>query len=87
MCSISLQSADAKLIQQTSLIIWDEIMMSHVDQTDCVDRSLQDILKLDKPFGNIVVVFEGDPCQILPVVQHGNWAKIVVMYTCITFVE
>ena len=76
-CSILLQSADAKLIQQTSLIIWDEIMMSHVDQIDCVDRSLRDILKLDKPFGNIVVVFGGDPHQILPVVQHGNWAKIV----------
>ena len=39
-CSILLQSADAKLIQQTSLIMWDEIMMSHVDQVDCVDRSL-----------------------------------------------
>ena len=39
-CSISLQSPDAKLIQQTSLIMWDEIMMSHVDQIDCLDRSL-----------------------------------------------
>ena len=39
-CSISLQSADAKLIQQTSLIMWDEIMMSHVDQVDYVDRFL-----------------------------------------------
>ena len=38
--SISLQSDDATLMQQTSLIIWDEIMMSHVDQVDCVDRSL-----------------------------------------------
>ena len=71
-CSISLQSNDAKLIQQTSLIIWDEIMMSHVDQVDCVDRSLRDIMKVDKPFGGIVVVFAGDPQQILPVVCHGN---------------
>ena len=43
-------------------------MMSHVDQIDYVDRSLRDILKLDKPFGNIVVMFGGDPHQILPVV-------------------
>ena len=71
-CSISLQSDDAKLMQQTSLIIWDEIMMSHVDQVDCVDRSLRDILKVDKPFDGIVVVFGGDPRQILPVVHHGN---------------
>ena len=47
-------------------------MMSHVDQVDCVDRSLRDILKVDKPFGGIVVVFGGDPGQILPVVCHGN---------------
>ena len=44
-CSISLQSQDAKLMKEASLIIWDEVMMSHVHQVDCVDRSLQDILK------------------------------------------
>ena len=60
-CSISLQSADAKLLQQTSLIIWDEIMMSYVNQVDCVDRSLRDILKVDQSFGGIVMVFGGDP--------------------------
>ena len=38
-CSISLQSDDAKLIQQTSLIIWDEIMMSNVDQVLWIDPS------------------------------------------------
>ena len=47
-------------------------MMSYVNQVDCVDRSLRDILKVDKPFGGIVVVFGGDPQQILPVVHHGN---------------
>ena len=71
-CSIFLQSHDAKLLKKTSLIIWDEIMMSHVDQVDCVDRSLKDILKVDKPFGGIPVVFAGDPRQILPVLCHGN---------------
>ena len=76
-CSVSLQSDDAKLFQQTSLIIWDEIMMSHVDQDHCVDRSLRDILKVDKPFGGIVVVFGGDPQQILPVVCHGHRSQIV----------
>ena len=56
----------------TLLIIWDEIMMSHVHQVDCVDRSLRDILKVDKPFGGITIVFSWDPRQILPVVHHGN---------------
>ena len=76
-CSISLQSNDAKLLQKTSLIIWDEIMMAHAHQVDCVDRSLRDIRKVDKPFGGIPTVFSGDPRQILPVVQHGNQADIV----------
>ena len=75
-CNISLQSDLAKLIQKTSLIIWDEIMMSHVHQVDCVDCSLCDIKKIDKPFGGITVVFKGDPWQILPVVCHGNHCKI-----------
>ena len=77
MCNISAQSNDAKLLQQTSLIIWDEIMMSHVHQIDCVDRSLRDIIKVDKPFGGIPVAFAGDPRQILPVVRHGNRSHIV----------
>ena len=72
MCNISLQSDIAKLIQKTSFIIWDEIMMSHVYQADCVDHSLQDIMKIDKPFGGITVVFGGGPHQILHVVCHDN---------------
>ena len=51
--------------------------MSHVDQTNCVNRSLQDILKVDKPFGGIPVVFGGHPRQILPVVCCGNRSQIV----------
>ena len=46
--------------------------MSHADQLDCVDRSLRDILKVNKLFGGIPIVFAGDPRQILPVVCHGN---------------
>ena len=38
-CSISLQSNDAKLIRETSLIIWDEVMMSHVHQIVLIDPS------------------------------------------------
>ena len=49
-CNISLQSNDAKLLRKSALIISDEVMMSHVDQVDCVYRSLWDILKVDKPY-------------------------------------
>ena len=53
------------------------IMMAHFHQVDCVDRSLRDIKKIDKPFGGIPTVFSEDPRQILPVVCHGNQAQIV----------
>ena len=79
-CSISLKSNEAKLLRKTTLIIWDEIMMSHVDQVNCVDRSLRDILKVDKPFGGIPIVFAGDPRHIFPVVHHGDKSKIVNAY-------
>ena len=64
-------------MKKTTLIIWDEIMMSHVDQVNCVDRSLRDILKDDRPFGGIPAVFSGDPRQILPAVHCGNHSQIV----------
>ena len=52
-------------------------------QVDCVDRSLRDITKVDKPFGGIVTVFSGDPKQILPVIHNGNQAELVK--ACIHF--
>ena len=67
MCSISLQSMQAQLMRSTSLICWDEVLMSNKQHTECVDRFLQDILKVDKPFGGITMVFGGDPikyCQL-----------------------
>ena len=51
-------------------------MMAHVHKVDCVDRSLRDIMKVDKPFGGIPTVFSGDPRKILPVLCHGNQAEI-----------
>ena len=76
-CSISLQSSHAELMRRTALICWDEVLMSDKQHIECVDRSLRDILKVNKPFGGITVVFGGDPCQIFPVVRHGDCPRIV----------
>ena len=77
MCSISLQSMHAQLMKSTSLICCDEVLMSNKQHIECVDRSLQDIFKVDKPFGGITMVFGGDPHQILPTVCHGDRLQIV----------
>ena len=71
-CSISLQPQDARLIQMPLMIVWDEVMMSSVHHINCVDRSLRDIFKNDKPFGCVTVVFGGDLRQIFPIIHHGN---------------
>ena len=77
MCNISAQSALASLLKKTQLIIWDECLMSHRHQIECVDRTMQDLLECNKPFGGKCVVFGGDPRQILPVIKHGTRAAIV----------
>ncbi len=85
-CAISLQSTDAQLMCMTTMIVWDEVLMSSVQHIEGVDRILRDILKCDIPFGGLTVVFGGDPCQILPVVRRGDHAKIVqacVLCSCL----
>jgi len=41
------------------------------------DKSLNDIMHNDKPFGGKVIVFCGDFHQILPVVPRGSHSDIV----------
>ena len=83
MCNISQQSDIAKLIQQTSLIIWDEAPMQHRYAFECLDRSLRDIMKsvdvkrFHLPFGGITVVLGGDFRQILPVIPRASQSEVL----------
>ena len=52
-------------------------MMSHVHQVDCVNHSLEDLLKSYNPFARITIAFGGDPGQILLVVCHRVKANTV----------
>lgn len=62
----------AELIIETSLIIWDEALMTHRRAFEMLDRTFCDILAihseeaLHKPFGGKVIVLGGDIRQILP---------------------
>ena len=49
---------------------------------ESVDRTLQDLLGHDIPFGGIVVLFGGDFHQTLPVVLHGSREQIVGATLC-----
>uniref|UniRef100_A0ACD5ZBE1 Uncharacterized protein n=1 Tax=Avena sativa TaxID=4498 RepID=A0ACD5ZBE1_AVESA len=82
-CEIKRGSHLADLLRQTSLIIWDEALMTNRMCFEALDRTLRDILSADDalladiPFGGVVVVLGGDPRQILPVIEGGSRAQIV----------
>ena len=75
-CNFTKQSGTAALLREASLIIWDEVAMTRRQAVETLDRSLQDIIGCDLPFGGKVMVFGGDFRQVLPVVPRGTRAQI-----------
>ncbi len=71
-CFIRTNSALAELLRETSAIIWDEAPTCHRFTIEVLDRTLQDVMKSDQPFGGIVVVLGGDFRQTLPVIPKGK---------------
>jgi len=78
MCYIKRKDdATLELLRQTDLILWDEATMSDRYVIETVDRTLRDVLKIDKPFGGIPILFSGDWQQTLPIVVRGSRFQIV----------
>ncbi|KAL5138404.1 Replication protein A DNA-binding subunit C [Glycine soja] len=69
-CNMHQGTQLAELLNQTSLIIWDEAPMAHKFCFEALDHSLRDIIKHNSKdntiFGDKVMVFGGDFRQILP---------------------
>ncbi|XP_074298621.1 uncharacterized protein LOC141629538 [Silene latifolia] len=65
-CNVRQNSQLAELLQQTSLIIWDEAPMDHRHAFEALDRTLRDVVSFKEPeassklFGGKVVLLEGD---------------------------
>jgi hypothetical protein len=82
-CNIKRGTMLCELIQATSLIIWDEALMTHRIAFEVLDRTLCDILLLPSyinkkvPFGGKVVALGGDLRQTLPVIEGGSWSEIM----------
>ncbi|TVU21988.1 hypothetical protein EJB05_31660, partial [Eragrostis curvula] len=76
MCNFTKQSGTAELLRSARLLIWDEIAMTKRQSIECLDKSLQDIMGCDEPFGGKIMVFGGDFRQVLPVVPRGTRAQI-----------
>nr|GME04508.1 ATP-dependent DNA helicase pif1-like [Ipomoea batatas] len=71
-CNIGKQSAEAALLRECKLIIWDEATMANRRNIENVETTLRDITNCDKIFGGKVVVFGGDFRQTLPVIRSGS---------------
>jgi hypothetical protein len=82
-CEIKRSTHLADLLRNTSLIIWDEALMTNRLCFEALDRSLRDVLSIDDPtladlpFGGIVVVLGGDLTQILPVIEGGTRPHVI----------
>ncbi|PIA55030.1 hypothetical protein AQUCO_00800042v1 [Aquilegia coerulea] len=76
-CDIGKKSFKAELFKRGKLIVWDEVPMQHRYCVEAVDRSLQDLLGIKKPFGGITVVLGGDFKQTLPIIPKGTREQIV----------
>ncbi|XP_055915855.1 uncharacterized protein LOC129948797 [Eupeodes corollae] len=76
-CSIRKNGPLGKLLQDTSLIIWDECTMSHRAHVEAVDRTLKDIRNSCNMMGGVTFVFAGDFRQTLPVVTKGTRADVI----------
>ncbi|XP_074355163.1 uncharacterized protein LOC141693869 [Apium graveolens] len=82
-CEIKHGTQLAKLLQKTSLIIWDEAPMTHKYCFEALDKTLRDLLNTrydncrSKPFGGLTVVCGGDFRQILPVIPQGERVDII----------
>ena len=55
-CHIAPNSEFAKLIRMAQIVIWDESPMMHKYAFEALDRSFRDILNIDLPFGNKIIV-------------------------------
>lgn len=76
-CSIRKDGPFGKLLQDVSLIMWDECTMSHRAHVEAVDRTLKDLRNSNAIMGGITFVFAGDFRQTLPVVTKGTRADII----------
>jgi hypothetical protein len=73
-CDIAKGTGRAKVIEQCSIIIWDECTMAHKRALEALHCTLQDIRSNNSLMGGVVVVLAGDFRQILPVIPRSTMA-------------
>ena len=75
--SIKLDSPEAQIIKQATIIFVDEVSMMSWKQLLVLDRLLQNLMQNSHAMGGKLVVLMHDFRQLLPVVPGGSRANIV----------
>ncbi|XP_030969930.1 uncharacterized protein LOC115990223 [Quercus lobata] len=76
-CSISKKSNLAELIRRAVVFIWDEAHMVNRCALEALDRTLQDLMKVNSHFGGKVLILGGDFRQVLLVVPKGTKVELL----------
>ncbi|MBN2166226.1 MAG: AAA family ATPase [Marinilabiliaceae bacterium] len=70
-----------KLIQETELLIIDEVSMVRADLLDFIDRALRVYTKnMNQPFGGKQLLMVGDVYQLEPVTKREDWSILSKFY-------
>ena len=75
--NIKKNSAFANVIKEATLIVWDECTMTHKNNLDILNRTLQDLKNNQELMGGVIFVMAGDFRQTLPIVDRGTRANEV----------
>ncbi|MDD9341337.1 MAG: AAA family ATPase, partial [Providencia heimbachae] len=71
-CNISRNSAMAKVLRLTSIILWDECTMANKKSLEAFNRTMQDLRGNQQLFGGALILLSGDFRQTLPVIPRST---------------
>ncbi|CAG8821200.1 18985_t:CDS:2, partial [Gigaspora margarita] len=69
---INLNSERTKLIQESTIITWDELPMVHKGNIESVDILLCELCNYNAPFSRKIFIGIGDFCQVAPVIPNAR---------------
>ncbi|KAF2890198.1 hypothetical protein ILUMI_15975 [Ignelater luminosus] len=71
-CNIAKNSAMAKVLSASKIIIWDERTMAHKRALEALNRTLKDLRNDSRCFGGAMILLSGDFRQTLPVIPRST---------------
>ncbi|XP_058789684.1 uncharacterized protein LOC131663341 [Phymastichus coffea] len=81
--NIKAQSQEAQILRETDVFIWDEISMAPRYALEIVNKTLQNFMDNNLPFGGKIIIVGGDLKQLLPIKVRGTRSEILSL--CVVY--